>query len=775
MGDVFSSTKPPILRSKPELRYTSNMDLTLDNALATWDVLTKRLEAFMAAWDRGETPEIAAFLPASGGSLRRLVLIELIKADLDYRFGRGQGRLLEAYMADFPDLASPAGPPADLVYEEYHVRRSKGESVQQQDYLTRFPGRKSELERLWGAVDVSQSTAIIADRPQADLRVGDTIDDFDLLARVGEGAFGNVFLARQRSISRLVALKVSADRGQEARMLAQLDHPNIVRVYDQRRLPERQLRLVYMQFASGGTLADLAASSRELMPQDRHGGILVQVLEASSERCGLGPMADPHTLRSLSQLTWPEIVCRLGAQLAQALDYAHRHGVLHRDVKPANILLAGDGTPKLADFNISSLSSHPNLGASAYFGGSLAYMSPEHLEAFNPQHKRDAEELDGRTDLYSLAVVLWELLCGQKPFRDSKVGDEFGETLAAMTERRRRCEFENATIPSGETAKHVLDVLKRALSPNPDDRPANGADFAQDLLLCVQPNTQRLLRFSGRGWREWVRRFPVIAVLIVVTLPNALAGIFNYIYNESAIIEQLKTVSSDVAQEQSAKDAFFRVQMVINSVAFPVGAILVWMFVWPVARRLKRQSTLSELTPEGQAALRRYALRLGHLAAVIGIIEWLIAGMIYPAAIHALNGYMPAEAYPHFWISLALCGLVAAAYPFFGVTLLAVRVFFPALLARGAVDEAAEAQLRRLSAQAGMYFLIACGVPLIGLSLLILRGSDQRAALVTLAFMSLGGLAVAFKTYSMILRDIAALMQVVKPVDPFGMESSTRG
>ncbi|HTN76292.1 MAG TPA: serine/threonine-protein kinase, partial [Pirellulaceae bacterium] len=404
------------------------MDLTLDNALATWDLLEKHLSAFIAAWEQGLTPAIGDHLPQGTGSLRRLALIELIKADLDYRFASGEGWLLEKYVEAFPELATPAGPPCDLIYEEFHVRRSKGYVVSREEFFTRFPGRREELERLLGAVDASQSTALLAEKQLIHLQEGDQIDDFDLLARVGQGAFGSVFLARQRSISRLVALKVSADRGQEARMLAQLDHPNIVRVYDQRRLPERQLRLVYMQFASGGTLADLVERARGSLPQDRSGAQLVSLLEESLERRGLGPMVDPSVLRSLVKLAWPEVVCRLGAQLAQALDYAHRQGVLHRDVKPANILLAADGTPKLADFNISSLASHPNVGAAAYFGGSLAYMSPEHLEAFNPQHPRQAEELDGRADLYSLAVVLWELLCGKKPFTDARVSEDWSET-----------------------------------------------------------------------------------------------------------------------------------------------------------------------------------------------------------------------------------------------------------------------------------------------------------------------------------------------------------
>src|SRR5690606_6565857 len=132
-----------------------------------------------------------------------------------------------------------------------------------------------------------------------------------------------------------------------------------------------------------------------------------------------------------------------------------------RDVKPANILLSGDGTPKLADFNISSLASNPGVGAAAYFGGSLAYMSPEHLEAFNARHDRKADELDERADLYSLAVVLWELLCGQKPFRDVHAPGDFYDTLDGMTERRRQKQLEPPSAPPGEAAGHVLQILER--------------------------------------------------------------------------------------------------------------------------------------------------------------------------------------------------------------------------------------------------------------------------------------------------------------------------
>src|SRR5271155_5065425 len=101
------------------------------------------------------------------------------------------------------------------------------------------------------------------------IAVGDQIDDFDLLAELGSGAFAKVFLARQRSMQRLVALKGSCDQSTEPQTLAQLDHDYIVRVYDQRLLPERRLRLLYMQYVSGGTLQAVIYRVRQTPPEKR--------------------------------------------------------------------------------------------------------------------------------------------------------------------------------------------------------------------------------------------------------------------------------------------------------------------------------------------------------------------------------------------------------------------------------------------------------------------------------------------------------------------------
>src|SRR5262249_43910733 len=158
---------------------------------------------------------------------------------------------------------------------------------------------------------------------------------------------------------------------------------NIVRVYDQRVLPERRMQLMYMQHIPGGTLGDVLELSRQQAPALRTGEVIVDSVDRILGRHGESPPGDSRLRRRLATMSWPEAVCLLGMPLAHALEYAHQHGVLHRDVKPANVLLAADGSPKLVDFNVSFSSKLEGATPAAFFGGSLAYMSPEQIEAYN--------------------------------------------------------------------------------------------------------------------------------------------------------------------------------------------------------------------------------------------------------------------------------------------------------------------------------------------------------------------------------------------------------
>src|SRR5262245_27392276 len=112
-----------------------------------WEVVGARLEEFARAWDADDPPDLGRFLPPGPPALRRLTLVELVKLDIDYRLARGLARSVEEYVGEFPELAE-AGPPCDLLYEDYQLRHRAGQDVRPDDYYRRFPGRAAELARL---------------------------------------------------------------------------------------------------------------------------------------------------------------------------------------------------------------------------------------------------------------------------------------------------------------------------------------------------------------------------------------------------------------------------------------------------------------------------------------------------------------------------------------------------------------------------------------------------------------------------------------------------
>ena len=154
---------------------------------------------------------------------------------------------------------------------------------------------------------------------QALFHEGDTFGDFQILKLLGAGGFAKVFLARQTTMQRMVALKVSADSGDEAKTLAQLDHPNIVRVYDVRQLPEQKLRLLSMQYVPGGTLVNVIRFAKQSNYDTLSGEILLQAIDDSLLAASLPKPEESPRRSRLSTSNWFEAVCEIGVQLAEAL------------------------------------------------------------------------------------------------------------------------------------------------------------------------------------------------------------------------------------------------------------------------------------------------------------------------------------------------------------------------------------------------------------------------------------------------------------------------
>eukprot|EP00456_Euglypha_rotunda_P069869 TRINITY_DN616_c0_g3_i1.p1 TRINITY_DN616_c0_g3~~TRINITY_DN616_c0_g3_i1.p1 ORF type:complete len:689 (+),score=133.12 TRINITY_DN616_c0_g3_i1:10670-12736(+) len=683
--------------------------------------------------------------------MQQRLIVELIKVDLEQRWQRGLRRVIEDYRSDINNLDQYITAP--LIFDEYHIRRQAEDEVSQADYFKRFPTHAAELQRLFGMDPAMRSTVVgNADASQKlTILPGDQIDDFDLLLRLGQGAFATVFLARQRSMQRLVAVKISANHGHEPQTLAQLDHNNIIRVYDQRTLPDRGLRLLYMQYAAGGTLAGVIKFMRALPSDQWNGQAYLKAIDSALHERGESIPSESTVRRKIAAMTWPQVVAWVGSQLGQALDSAHRKGVLHRDLKPANVLLTTEGVPKLADFNISFSDNIEGSSPAAYFGGSLAYMSPEQLEACNPGHSRQASDLDGRSDQYSLGILLAELLTGKLPFDDRTICRPWELRLAAMTQLRRSgLDSSRIQLSDGVETGGLDQVLSRCLEPQTERRFATGLDLARELELCLDPAGRRLIVGNMSRWQRFARQFPLTTVSAITVLPNIVAAIFNFIYNHGEII----------ARMPDAEPTFMRIQAIINMITFPTGMGCASWLAGSVARAVKvdQRHELSAIELETR---RQRCLELGNLAAVVGLTLWLIAAPAYPISLHLMLGEVPPQVYAHFVISLALCGLIAAAYPFFGVTFVAIRCFYPRLIRWDSVTTGDVACLQRLSRQCWLYLGLAASVPMIAVTILVLSGSNDRFELVALAGGGVVGFGIALSAFRLVQSDLETLVRLL--------------
>ncbi|WP_245661558.1 serine/threonine-protein kinase [Nocardia salmonicida] len=592
--------------------------------------------------------------------------------------------------------------------------------------------------------------------------VGARVGDFELLTELGSGAFARVFLARQRSMQRLVAVKISADSGTEPQTLAQLDHDYIVRVFDQLVLDppddgSPRLRLLYMQFLPGGTLLGLLRWVRATPPAERSGRLLLDAIDAAMTEKGEIRPADSSVRREIAALSWPDTVAWLGRRLAAALDHAADRGVLHRDVKPANVLLTAEGVPKLADFNIS-FSENAGTSPLSYFGGSLAYMSPEQLEASHPGHDRSAADLDARSDLFSLGVLLWELLTGTKPFDDTGADDPaWGDQtrLEAMLASR------NAGVSSSALQHLPPDcppalrrVLLRCLEPDRTDRWPDGGVLATQFDLCQDAHARDLVDPPPNSWRIRLRPFLFPIMALSIAIPNLLAALYNAQLNTALIVDRL---------DPSTRGTLLRVAGVTNVVFFAFGAaILIYLArrLLIAPRRLRSGRGYHSLD-----RARRDSLRLGNQAVAIAFALWLSAAAVFAATIGFAGTGLTIRTAVHFALAAAICAAIAMTYPFFLITLYLTRCIYPLFLHHGEDFRSDGRALTGLIVHCHRYLIAAASIPLVaGIGATFLPVEDLRTTTTPLRAICVGGVigfVVSYVLFRIIEADIRALLRVV--------------
>jgi serine/threonine-protein kinase len=262
---------------------------------------------------------------------------------------------------------------------------------------------------------------------------------YEILSELGQGAMGVVYKARDPLIDRVVAIKtinlgLALDEKeeyegrfyQEAKAAGRLSHPNIVTIYDVGKNDE--VAYIAMEFLEGRELRDIM----------NDGGLLpvYQVLD-------------------------------IVAQVAQGLAYAHEFDIIHRDIKPANIMVVRDGHVKITDFGIARMASSAVRTQTGMVLGSPKYMSPEQVMG---------KLLDQRSDIFSLGVMLYEMLTGQAPFTGENVNAIMYQTL------------NTAPAPPGTLNPNVPEmvnfIVAKALAKSVEDRYQNATDFADDLRSC---------------------------------------------------------------------------------------------------------------------------------------------------------------------------------------------------------------------------------------------------------------------------------------------------
>lgn len=467
---------------------------------------------------------------------------------------------------DLPEDDLPEDPRILEVLQDYLAAIEQGRMPDREEYIARYPEISAAVALCLGGLDLvrtnlpARQSTPSADGPSAGVGRGprnlhEPLGDFKIIRELARGGMGIVYEAVQMSLGRRVALKVlpfaaTFDARQlqrfknEAQAAALLHHTHIVPIYAVG--CERGVHFYAMQLIEGHSLAAVVRQLRTKAglsgEKDPAASLSSAVLGADesvaddrkrseqsiapprSAKSGAASAAMQSTADATASLTSggsirsPQFfrrIARLMVQAAEALDHAHQLGVVHRDVKPANLLVNSTGNLWVTDFGLAQLQADNGLTRSGDILGTFRYMSPE-------QTAGQRAALDARTDIYSLGATFYELLTLEPAFE----GETRQELLYQIVHQEPRNPRQvNSAIPV-----ELETIILKAMSKNRIERYATAAELAADIqrFLDNQPILARRPSLVDR-LRKWSRRHPSVVVaagivLVVVTLGMSISN-----------------------------------------------------------------------------------------------------------------------------------------------------------------------------------------------------------------------------------------------------------
>ncbi|HEV2968762.1 MAG TPA: tetratricopeptide repeat protein [Pirellulales bacterium] len=415
-----------------------------------------------------------------------------------------RGRSAEQWLAENPELNADAESAVRIVYEEFCLREERGETIESTELYRRFPQWHDALAVV---LDCHRLLHNVHQPPQFP-EAGDCLGEFRLFRELGRGGLGRVFLATQPSLSdRQLVVKLTARGGQEHLSLARLQHTNIVPLYLVQDFPEENLRALCMPYLGGATWAAVLRGIQGCRFSDHSGRQIVEQLTEAQCQDSTPLGATGPAISYLARSTYVDAVCWIGACLADALCYAHQRGLVHLDVKPSNVLLAGDGQPMLLDFHLACETRRFRDKTIDRLGGTPGYMSPEQCSATEAVRRGAAipQPLDASSDVYSLGVLLYESLAGKLP-------------AAEALDSRRELRAANPHVSRG-----LEDILHKCLAHDPAARYRDAGQLAADLRrhLASLPLCGVANRSLAERLQKWRRRRPHAMPMLAIGLAAA--------------------------------------------------------------------------------------------------------------------------------------------------------------------------------------------------------------------------------------------------------------